>query len=109
MAIGLDDVRHVAALARLSVPERQLPELVAQLNGILVHMDALALVNTKDVQATQGIGDAAMPLRIDIGPPIPMNRALDAFAPSVRDGFLLVPRLATHESAGDDSDDEPLE
>ena len=107
MAIGPDDVRHVAALARLSVPESQLAALVAQLNGILVHMDALALVNTKDVPATQGVGDAAMPLRMDIGPPIPMNAPLDAFAPSVRDGFLLVPRLATHESAASgESDDE---
>jgi aspartyl-tRNA(Asn)/glutamyl-tRNA(Gln) amidotransferase subunit C len=102
MAISPDDVRHVAALARLSVPESQLPELVAQLNGILVHMDALALVKTREVPATQGIGDAAMPLRMDIGPPIPMQAALDSFAPRVRDGFLLVPRLATHESAGDD-------
>ena len=106
MAIGPDDVRHVAALARLSVPESQLPELVAQLNGILVHMDALALVKTRDVPATQGIGDAAMPLRMDIGPPIPMDAALDSFAPRVRDGFLLVPRLSTHESAGEDESPE---
>lgn len=109
MAIGPDDVRHVAALARLSVPESQLPELVAQLNGILVHMDALALVKTTDVPAAQGVGDAAMPLRMDIGPPIPMVAPLNAFAPKVRDGFLLVPRLATHEGAGDEADDESAE
>ena len=102
MPIGPEDVLHVAALARLSVSESQLPELVAQLNGILAHMDALALVATKDVAATQGVGDAAMPLRMDIGPPIPLLEPLAAFAPQVRDGFLLVPRLATHESTGDD-------
>jgi aspartyl-tRNA(Asn)/glutamyl-tRNA(Gln) amidotransferase subunit C len=102
MAIGPDDVRHVAALARLAVPESQLSELVAQLNGILSHMDALAQVKTKGVSGTEGVGDAAMPLRTDIGPPIPLARPLDAFAPQTRDGFLLVPRLATHESAGDD-------
>ena len=39
---------------------------------------------------------------LHIGPPIPMDAALDSFAPRVRDGFLLVPRLSTHESAGDD-------
>lgn len=102
MPIGPDDVLHVAALARLSVSESQLPELVAQLNGILAHMDALALVKTKGVIGTEGVGDAAMPLRMDIGPPIPLVHPLDAFAPEVRDGFLLVPRLATHESTGDD-------
>jgi hypothetical protein len=56
------------------------------------------------------VGDAAMPLRTDIGPPIPMLAPLDAFAPRVRDGFLLVPRLATHEGAGNDEpDDESVE
>jgi aspartyl-tRNA(Asn)/glutamyl-tRNA(Gln) amidotransferase subunit C len=103
VAIGPDDVRHVAALARLAVPESQIPELVAQLNGILSHMDALARVNTSGVMAAAGVGDAAMPLRIDIGPPIPLARPLDSFAPQSRDGFLLVPRLATHESADDES------
>ncbi|MEP7066351.1 MAG: Asp-tRNA(Asn)/Glu-tRNA(Gln) amidotransferase subunit GatC [Gemmatimonadota bacterium] len=101
MPVRPDDVRHVAALARLAVPESQLPELVAQLNGILSHMDALGQVDTKGVIATEGVGDAAMPLRMDIGPPIPLVRAIDSFAPQVRDAFLLVPRLATHETAGD--------
>ena len=102
MAIGADDVRHVAALARLAVPERQIPELVAQLNGILSHMDALGQVKTTGVMAAAGVGDAAMPLRADIGPPIPLARPLESFAPQSRDGFLLVPRLATHEGSGDD-------
>jgi aspartyl-tRNA(Asn)/glutamyl-tRNA(Gln) amidotransferase subunit C len=102
MAIGPDDVRHVAALARLAVPESQLPELVAQLNGILSHMDALGQVKTKGVMATEGVGDAAMPLRVDIGPPIPLVHPIEEFAPQTRDRFFLVPRLATHESTGDD-------
>jgi aspartyl-tRNA(Asn)/glutamyl-tRNA(Gln) amidotransferase subunit C len=106
MAIGPDDVRHVAALARLDVPESRLPELVAQLNGILSHMDALAKVKTVGVTPTAGVGDEAMPLRIDIGPPIPLLHPLESFAPQMRDGFLLVPRLATHESSGDDESDE---
>jgi aspartyl-tRNA(Asn)/glutamyl-tRNA(Gln) amidotransferase subunit C len=100
--VGKDDVRHIAALARLAVSEEQLPELVAQLNGILAHMDVLAQVNTKYVVATEAVGDAAMPLRIDMGPPIPLVHPIDAFAPAVRDGFILVPRLATHESTADD-------
>ena len=106
MAIGPDDVRHVAALARLGVPESQLPELVRQLNGILSHMDALTRVKTTGVMGAAGVGDAAMPLRTDIGPPIPLERPLESFAPQSRDGFLLVPRLATHESSGDDESAE---
>jgi len=102
VAIGPDDVRHVAALARLEVPDGKLRELVSQLNGILSHMDALTKVNTAGVTGAAGVGEAAMPLRADIGPPIPLARPFESFAPQWRGGFLLVPRLATHETAGDD-------
>ncbi len=103
MAVRKDDVRHIAALARLAVPDEQLPELVAQLNGILSHMDALAQVDTKNVLGTEGVGDAGMPLRIDMGPPIPLAHSRESFAPEMRDGFFLVPRLATHENTADES------
>ena len=99
MPIGPEDVRHVAALARLAVPESRVPELVAQLNGILSHMDALGQVDTAGVMGAAGVGDAAMPLRPDVGPPIPLVHPLASFAPQLRDGFLLVPRLATHEDS----------
>ena len=102
MPIGPDDVRHVAALARLTVPEARVPELVSQLNGILSHMDALGQVDTTGVRGTPGVGDEAMPLRPDAGEPIPLVHPLESFAPQMRDGFFLVPRLATHEGAGDD-------
>lgn len=102
MAIGPEDVRHIAALARLAVPESRVPELVSQLNGILSHMDALGQVDTSDAMSAAGAGDAAMPLRADIGPPIPLLHPLASFAPQVRDGLLLVPRLATHGDAADD-------
>lgn len=102
MAIGPDDVRHIAALARLAVPENRIPELVSQLNDILSHMDALGRVDTSNVTAVAGAGDAAMPLRADLGPPIALAHPLASFAPQLRDGFFLVPRLATHEDSGDD-------
>lgn len=102
MAIGPEDVRHIAALARLAVPGSRVPELVSQLNGILSHMDALGQVDTTHATAAEGAGDAAMPLRADIGPPIPLVRPLASFAPQMRDGLLLVPRLATHGDAADD-------
>lgn len=102
MPIGPEDVRHIAALARLAVPEGRIPELVSQLNGILSHMDALGQVDTKSVMSAAGPGDAAMPLRADVGPSIPLVHPIESFAPLTRDGFLLVPRLATHGDTGDD-------
>jgi aspartyl-tRNA(Asn)/glutamyl-tRNA(Gln) amidotransferase subunit C len=100
MAVTEDDVRHIAHLARLRLEVSSLKSLVAELNGILEHMDELRAVDTQGVEAAEGIGASGTPLRADIGPPVPLARAPESFAPSMRDGFLLVPRLATHEDSG---------
>lgn len=99
MAVTPDDVRHIAHLARVAVSDDRIPALVKELNGILAHMEELGKVNTSRVQPTAGVGDAGMTLREDKGPPIPLERPIEAFAPSTRDGFLIVPRLATHAEA----------
>jgi Asp-tRNA(Asn)/Glu-tRNA(Gln) amidotransferase C subunit len=44
-----------------------------------------------------------MPLRDDVVAPVQLTRPLADFAPKVRDGFILVPRLATHEDAAEDA------
>jgi len=97
MAVTLDDVRHIAALARLGLSEDRVASLVAELNTILEHMDVLSKIDTTGIEPVAGIGAAGLPLRPDVGPPIPLARERDAFAPSMRDGFFLVPRLSTHE------------
>ena len=97
MSVSIDDVKHVARLARLGVSESRAGELVSELNRILDHMTALEKVNTRGVAEAAGVGAAGMPLRIDAGPPIPLARGLEDFAPATRDGLILVPRLASHE------------
>ena len=98
MAVTIDDVRHIASLARLGLSESRAAAIVQELNTILAHVDELAKVDTAGVQEAIGVGAEGLPVRKDAGPPFPLARSLDAFAPSVRDGFFLVPRLATHES-----------
>jgi aspartyl-tRNA(Asn)/glutamyl-tRNA(Gln) amidotransferase subunit C len=97
MAVSLDDVRHIASLARLGLTDERARALVAELNTILEHMEVLSKVDTAGLEEVVGVGAAGLPLRPDEGPPIPLTRALDSFAPRTRDGFLLVPRLSTHE------------
>lgn len=97
MAVTGAEVAHIAELARLVVDEARLPELTDELNRILAHMDVLAKVDVARVCGASGVGDAAMPLRTDAGPAHPLARGLESFAPRMRDGFFLVPRLATHE------------
>jgi aspartyl-tRNA(Asn)/glutamyl-tRNA(Gln) amidotransferase subunit C len=103
VAVTIDDVRHIAALARLGLTGERAASLVGELNTILAHMDVLSKVDTQGVEPVVGVGAAAAPMRKDEGPAIPLARPIEDFAPKTRDGFFLVPRLSTHEDAGDES------
>lgn len=96
MPVTVDDVRHIAALARLAVSDERARTLVGELNTILAHMDVLSTVDTASVDLSAGVERGA-PLRADAGPQLPLARSRDAFAPRMADGFFLVPRLSTHE------------
>lgn len=97
MSISLEEVRHIAGLARLGLDEAQAAAIATELSSILAHMEVLARVDLAGVSA-DAAGQRPMPLRRDVGPPIPLSRPPNDFAPSFRDGFFLVPRLDTHEN-----------
>ena len=104
MAVTHDDVRNIAALARLAVAPERLDTIVSELNGILAHMEALSRISAADTA-----GDAepeGMRVAPDQGPAVGLERAPATFAPAWRDGFFLVPRLATHGEAGAVADEE---
>jgi aspartyl-tRNA(Asn)/glutamyl-tRNA(Gln) amidotransferase subunit C len=99
MAVTREDVRHVAVLARVGLSDTRAASLVAELNAILGHMEVLSRVDTSRLEPVVGTGAERLPLQADRGPCVALTRKLEEFAPAVRDGFLLVPRLATHETA----------
>jgi len=112
--ISRDDVRHIAGLARLGVSDERVDTLVRELNGILAHMDELQRVESAGAAAEAEALRSGMPLRADEGPSVtlerpvariaPVTRTLDgALMPAMIDGFFLVPRLSTHEDAGEES------
>jgi aspartyl/glutamyl-tRNA(Asn/Gln) amidotransferase C subunit len=106
VAVTHDDVRHIADLARLGVSPSRLDDLVRELNGILTHMEVLSQVDTGSVpddSQVAGMPLASTPLRSDLGGPIPMFLPLESFAPATRDGFIIVPRLASHDDPGEQS------
>ena len=114
MAVSRDDVRHIAGLARLGVSDARLDTLVTELNGILAHMEVLQKVESAGAAADAEALRSGMPLRADEGPSVRLEHPIAQFAPAARsldgaampafiDGFFLVPRLATHENAGDES------
>jgi aspartyl-tRNA(Asn)/glutamyl-tRNA(Gln) amidotransferase subunit C len=102
MSVELDEVRRIAALARVGISEDRLAVLARELSGILGHMAVLERVDTHGVRG--GLEAAQTPLREDHGPPVRLLRPLEAIAPEMRDGFFIVPRLATHRAQSGDED-----
>jgi aspartyl-tRNA(Asn)/glutamyl-tRNA(Gln) amidotransferase subunit C len=103
VAVTIDDVRHIASLARLGLTDDRAQALVAELNAILGHMDVLSKVDTKRAEEVTGIGASGTPLRPDTVGSVELQREISDFAPKTKDGFFLVPRLSTHEDAGEES------
>ncbi len=91
MKIGPDEVRHVAKLAELAVPEDQLGRLASELERIVDFVEQLG-----DDGATGDpvvIGPAQLTLREDVIDPTPLARSVAEIAPDFRNGFFSVPRL----------------
>ena len=99
MPVHVDDVRAVAALARLGVAADRLPALARELNGILVHMEQLSAV---EIPAPAAVDSSPLgkPLRPDDGVQVTLARPLESFAPVMRDGLFVVPRLDSHDDGG---------
>jgi aspartyl-tRNA(Asn)/glutamyl-tRNA(Gln) amidotransferase subunit C len=100
VSVSEDDLRHIARLARLGLDPARVPALVGELNRILEHMDVLAQVDVSGVDPDARPVTSA-PLRDDVVAPLPFAHPRESFAPAMREGFFLVPRLATHADEGD--------
>lgn len=83
-------VRHVAALARLRVPERDLPALTHQLARILSYIDQLKEIRQEPRREPQM---TATPLRGDAAVPGQGREALETNSPSLLHEYGAVPRV----------------
>lgn len=101
MAVSREEVLHIASLARIKLDEGRVDVLARELSAILDHMQVLSTVDTSSVKAAEHSGARGTPLRHDTSAPGNLSRPLESFAPETKDGFILVPRLATHEDAAE--------
>jgi aspartyl-tRNA(Asn)/glutamyl-tRNA(Gln) amidotransferase subunit C len=97
-AVSIDVVRRVAALARLGVTDETATGLVRDLNAILHHMAVLSDVNVGAATPPDEVGQEIR-LREDRIGSVPLMLPLEAFAAEMREGFFVVPRLASHEDS----------
>jgi aspartyl-tRNA(Asn)/glutamyl-tRNA(Gln) amidotransferase subunit C len=91
MALTIEEVRHIAMLARLRLTSEEEKRYTEQLSAILEHAARLSEVDTSHIDPTATVLPLRAPLRPDEPrPSTPLNRIL-ANAPKTREGMFLVP------------------
>jgi aspartyl-tRNA(Asn)/glutamyl-tRNA(Gln) amidotransferase subunit C len=91
--ITLEQVRHVARLARLELSPDEERGLQASMSEILTYVDKLNELKTDTVEPTTQVGDAGTPMREDEVTNRPDADALLRNAPARVDNFFKVPRI----------------
>src|SRR4051812_14034159 len=97
-----DDVRHVAKLARLAVPDEKLEKYAGQLRSILGYVDQLAQVETAGVEPMAHVLPVKNVFREDaVQPSLPLEKVLQN-APETDGPFFKVPKVigGDEDSAG---------
>lgn len=118
MRVTPEEVRRVAALARIRVEEEEAEALAGQLADILAHVDELddapvgtAPAGDADVDVDGDVPETAdgssSELRADAPGVDALDRDLASLAPGWKDGFFTVPRLRSHREAGALDEEEP--
>jgi len=91
--ISLDEVRHVARLARLELSEDEITTLQGELSALLDHVDRVRRLDTADVPPTAHPLPLENVLRPDeVGPCLEREEVLAA-APAVESDRFLVPSI----------------
>ena len=91
--ITADDVRKVAHLARLDLPEDTIATYTGQLERILDYVDQLQAVDTEGVSATTRAVEVVNVTREDIVKPTEVREALLDQAPLREGDFFRVPKI----------------
>ncbi len=91
--LSLDEVRHVAKLARLRLTNQELEQYRSQLSAVLEHIAKLNELDVTGVEPMAHPSDATNRLDEDVvGESMPVEQLL-AIAPAVEGQFLAVPKV----------------
>jgi aspartyl-tRNA(Asn)/glutamyl-tRNA(Gln) amidotransferase subunit C len=91
--LSLDEVRRIAELARIAVPEERVAALQHSLNGILGLVEQMQAVDTAGVEPMAHAVDVTQRLREDRVTEPDQHVLFQAGAPQVEDGLYLVPKV----------------
>jgi aspartyl-tRNA(Asn)/glutamyl-tRNA(Gln) amidotransferase subunit C len=97
--LSLDEVRHVATLARLRLTDEQLQQYRGQLSTILEHIAKLNELDVEGVEPMAHPGDLTNRLDADeVGASLAVEQVL-TIAPATEGHYLAVPKVLTDESS----------
>jgi aspartyl-tRNA(Asn)/glutamyl-tRNA(Gln) amidotransferase subunit C len=65
MALDKDTVAHIAALARIDVPEAELEAMASELDQIITWVEQLAVVDTAGVEPMSSVVGTSLARRVD--------------------------------------------
>jgi aspartyl-tRNA(Asn)/glutamyl-tRNA(Gln) amidotransferase subunit C len=91
--LSLDEVRRIADLARIEVPEAGIAALQQQLNGIFGLIEQMRAVDTSGVEPMAHAIDIMQRLREDRVTETDEHELFQSIAPQVEDGLYLVPKV----------------
>ena len=93
MSVDTATVKRVAKLARIAVPEDELPKLAENLSGILDFMEQLNEVDVEGVEPMTSVTPMRLPRREDVVTDGDQQQKVLANAPDAREGFFAVPKV----------------
>jgi aspartyl-tRNA(Asn)/glutamyl-tRNA(Gln) amidotransferase subunit C len=91
--ITMDEVKHVANLARLAITEKEVEELTNDLDAIISFAEELNELDTENVEPTSHVLDMKNIFREDVSKPgLPVEEVLKN-APDHENGQIKVPAI----------------
>jgi len=93
MSVDLATVKRVAHLARIAVPEADLPKLQGELNAILGFVEQLNEVDVDGVEPMTSVTPMAMKQREDVVNDGEIADMIVANAPTSEDNYFMVPKV----------------
>ncbi len=93
MSIDLETARKVAKLARIAVPEEDLPALAREFNAILGFIEQLQEVDVEGIAPMVSVTPMRLKRRTDEVSDGGQAAAVLANAPDAREGFFAVPKV----------------
>jgi len=93
MSLDPKQVKHIATLARIRVPEAELAGLAGELNGIMTWIEQLNEVNVAGVEPMAGVLSRDLPRRADVVSDGGDPQKVLANAPEATHGFFVVPKV----------------